>query len=117
MIYGSTSLPGEEGQTLLKSGVDRLLSAVDQESKATTLWSLRYTQLGYWGGQPEEEEVSYHLNGRVASFPPPCLDLAFDDGMLGVVRSVWEKVMGGEVTEPEEFMKFEDRNEEIDDDI
>lgn len=50
------------------------------------------------------------------SFPPPSLDLAFDDGVLGVVRSVWGKVMGEEVSD-EEFMKFEERNEEVDDDM
>lgn len=51
----------------------------------------------------------------MSCFPPPSLDLTFDDGLLDAVRSVWAKVMGGQVSD-EEFMKFEDRNEEIDDD-
>lgn len=49
----------------------------------------------------------------VLAFPPPSLELKFDDSMLDYVRTMWEKIMG-EDAEPDFFMKFEDR-EAIDD--
>ena len=98
---------------MIRAGIDRLLAS-DQTSTVTVLWSLRYTQLGLWGGDQPHEGIVSHLDGRVMCLPPPCLDLAFDDELLETVQTVWKRVMGDD-SDDHAFMKFDDRNEEVDD--
>ncbi|OJD14146.1 hypothetical protein AJ78_05473 [Emergomyces pasteurianus Ep9510] len=114
IMYGSTLLTGSDdydGQSAIQSAATNLLASTD--SGAKILWSLRYTQLGVLGGASlsapvELSSVSSSLSGRVFSFAPPSLDLAFDDGILDQVRSVWEAVTDGDA-ERGEFLRFEDR--------
>ncbi|PGH34084.1 hypothetical protein GX50_03047 [[Emmonsia] crescens] len=114
VIYGSTLLTGndhDDGQYLIQSAATNLLASTD--ANANILWSLQYTQLGVLDGvfpsSPIElYPVSSTLLGRVFSFAPPNLDLAFDDGMLDQVRSVWEAITEGDA-ERGEFLEFEDR--------
>ncbi|PGH26394.1 hypothetical protein AJ80_01892 [Polytolypa hystricis UAMH7299] len=106
VIYASVSLPGNEGQTLLEAAVKHLISSVD--AKGQILWSLRYTQLGLPG---DKDVPNDHLEGalpQVMSFPPPSLDLAFDDSMVDQVRYTWRKVVDEEVDDAT-FLEFEDR--------
>jgi hypothetical protein len=96
---------------LIEGAIERLLqSSGGPDSKI--LWSLRYTQLGRAvGGDTQPANV---VSGNVIQFPAPSLDLAFDESTLDLVRDAWTLVMGDEAS-PEEFMKFEDR-ENYDDD-
>jgi Rab proteins geranylgeranyltransferase component A len=41
-------------------------------------------------------------------FPPPSVDLAFDDSILDSVKEMWKRIMGDEVDE-EDFLKFDQR--------
>ncbi len=41
-------------------------------------------------------------------FPPPSVDLAFDDSILDTVREMWQRIMGEEVEEAD-FLRFENR--------
>ncbi|KAK2760283.1 Rab proteins geranylgeranyltransferase component A [Arachnomyces sp. PD_36] len=110
VIYGSTSVSGEEGEGFIRAGVERVLSA---EGGGKVLWCLSYTQLGVWGD--EVGDIEEYVGGKVVGFPAGRLDLGFADGMLGEVRSVWKRVVGDEEGE-EGFMVFAERNEEVDDD-
>ena len=47
-------------------------------------------------------------SGRILIFPPPVLDLAFDDSIIDHVKAIWEIVLGAEADE-QHFMLFEDR--------
>lgn len=76
------------------------------EVGACVLWSLRFTQLGCADNASVNSVTS--AAGRVIRFPPPSLDLAFDDAMIDAVQKVWKTVMGDEARE-EDFMQFEDR--------
>ncbi|KAJ5595561.1 uncharacterized protein N7459_001769 [Penicillium hispanicum] len=105
IIYASVSVPGPEGQTLLECAVDQLLRA--EGPQATVLWSMRYNQLGRFsndGTQPTINALSPH----VYSFPPPNLDLAFEDETVDMVKQAWVKIVGDEAS-PDDFMIFDER--------
>ncbi|KAL2001950.1 hypothetical protein VTN02DRAFT_966 [Thermoascus thermophilus] len=110
VIYASVSLPGDEGQSLLHSAVEKLLQKFSADGSPTVLWSLRYTQLGLTSedGDAVRTVTEGLLSEKILSLPPPSLDLAFDDGLIDAVRTAWKKVLGDEVRD-EEFMNFEDR--------
>lgn len=43
-------------------------------------------------------------------FPPPSVDLAFDDSILDSVKEMWQRIMGEEVVRGD-FLRFDDRVE------
>ncbi|KAM0089591.1 Rab proteins geranylgeranyltransferase component A [Aspergillus fumigatus] len=47
------------------------------------------------------------LSANILSFPPPSLDLAFDDGVIDTVKEAWKIIMGDQASD--DFMNFEDR--------
>ncbi|KAL4786025.1 GDP dissociation inhibitor [Aspergillus varians] len=112
VLYGSVSIPGQQGQSLIEGAVEKLLQS-SAGLDAKILWSLRYTQLGQAavGGETRPTNV---VSDNIIRFPPPSLDLAFDDCTIDLVKDAWTIVMGDEASS-EEFMKFEDR-EAYDDD-
>ncbi|CRG86193.1 Rab proteins geranylgeranyltransferase component A [Talaromyces islandicus] len=117
VIYGSVSISGQEGQGLLQKAVDSLLgSFANTEDKPTVLWRLCFTQIGSLDLSDSVENKIHHSGSsdQVLFFPPPSLDLAFDDDVVGGVRAGWKAVVGDE-THDDDFMKFEDR-EDYDDD-
>ncbi|PGH08665.1 hypothetical protein AJ79_05947 [Helicocarpus griseus UAMH5409] len=106
VIYGSTMLTGDnEGQSLIQSAAYNLVTSVDANAKV--LWTLQYTQLGI-DGASTTQQLSVAGSGRVYSFGPPSFDLAFDDGMIDQVRSVWDAITDGDA-ERGEFLQFENR--------
>lgn len=111
IIYGSVAVSGPEGHTLLERAVDRLLQA--EGPKAFALWSMRYNQLGNLSnnGAPSTIQI---LSPHVFSFPPPSLDLAFEDETVDMIKQAWVKIVGDEV-DHDEFMIFEDREGTSDD--
>lgn len=111
IIYGSVAVSGSEGHTLLERAVDRLLQA--EGPQAIALWSMRYNQLGRLsnGGTPLTIQT---LSPHVFSFPPPSLDLAFEDETVDMIKQAWVKIVGDEVAH-DDFMIFEDREGTSDD--
>jgi hypothetical protein len=111
IIYGSVAVSGSEGHTLLERAVDRLLKA--EGPQAIALWSMRYNQLGRLsnGGTPPTIQT---LSPHVFSFPPPSLDLAFEDETVDMIKQAWVEIVGDEVAH-DEFMIFEDREGTSDD--
>lgn len=108
VVYGSVSLPGSQGQPLLESAVNRLLQ-FEAHPTAKVLWSLRYTQLGrYGGGVDSAQSIASNPAKNIIWFPPPSLDLAFDDTTIDIVRAAWKVIMGVDAVDAE-FMSFEDR--------
>ncbi|RHZ55681.1 hypothetical protein CDV55_104919 [Aspergillus turcosus] len=108
VLYSSVSISGPDGQSLLESAIHKLLqSSADQNAKI--LWSLRFTQLGRLSqdvrGTPRIQKSS--LSANILSFPPPSLDLAFDDALIDTVKDAWKMIMGDQASD--DFMNFEDR--------
>ncbi|GAA5231340.1 hypothetical protein GCM10025794_31660 [Massilia kyonggiensis] len=70
---------------------------------------MRFTQLGRPSrdvrGTPGIQRSS--LSANILSFPPPSLDLAFDDGVIDTVKEAWKIIMGDQASD--DFMNFEDR--------
>ncbi|KAL4890717.1 GDP dissociation inhibitor [Aspergillus ambiguus] len=104
VVYGSVSIPGQEGQSLIEAAVSKLLESTT-DADAEVLWSLRYTQLGRL--HEACSKLTVHPN-NILSFPAPSLDLAFDDSVLDTVKEAWQIVMGNEGAD-HEYMVFEDR--------
>jgi hypothetical protein len=107
ILYAATSLSSEMGFDLLNKATDALLAAVDDTPAPTSLWSMRYKQRASSGSEPLPP-----TGGHILSFPPPSMDLAFDDVILDNVKEVWQKIMGDDAGE---FLSFKDR-EAYDDD-
>ncbi|OJJ38156.1 hypothetical protein ASPWEDRAFT_103274, partial [Aspergillus wentii DTO 134E9] len=109
VIYGSVNVSGPQGQSLLETAVQKLLqSTVGLDAKV--LWSLRYTQLGRRDDASNIAEAirTSSAPDKVICFPPPSLDLAFDDALIDMVKEAWTMIMGAEAAQ-HEFMTFEDR--------
>ncbi|KAL2830201.1 GDP dissociation inhibitor-domain-containing protein [Aspergillus cavernicola] len=105
VLYGSVSIPGQQGQSLIEGAIGKLLQS-SAGPDARVLWSLRYTQLGRAvDGDTRPANV---VSGNVIRFPPPSLDLSFDDSIIDLVKDAWNVVMDNEAS-PEEFMSFTDR--------
>ena len=115
MIYASTLCPpgGQEDKDIqrLDEGVARLLDVLRLPGlNPEVLWSLKYRAKG----RPIDTEAGPILSsnsGRLMTFPPPSIDLAFDDSILKDVREVWKRIMGDEV-EDSDFLKFAERGVE-----
>ena len=93
-------MSGEQGFNLLNEAITRLLFTVDVTPAPKILWSIQYQQ------QPSSGSESLPTGDQVLCFPPPTLDLAFDDTVLDNVQEVWQKIMGDDQGE---FLRFQDR--------
>lgn len=98
----STSTPpaGSDTEAIhrLHTAIARLLDASPIDSagpKPKTLWQLTYRAMGR-GINTEPGPIGSAVSGRVMIFPPPSVDLAFDDSILDSVKEVWKVVMGGD---------------------
>ncbi|KAE8415900.1 GDP dissociation inhibitor-domain-containing protein [Aspergillus pseudocaelatus] len=115
VIYGSVSHAGAQGQSLIESAVHRLLQS-NAEPDAKVLWSLRYTQLGLSSNGANARSSKFEgPSSNILCFPPPSLDLAFDDALIDRVKDAWQLVMGDKANE-QDFMNFEDREHADDED-
>ncbi|KAB8269404.1 GDP dissociation inhibitor-domain-containing protein [Aspergillus minisclerotigenes] len=115
VVYGSVSHAGAGGQSLIESAVHRLLQT-NAEPDAKVLWSLRYTQLGLSSNGANAHSSKFEgPSSNILCFPPPSLDLGFDDALIDRVKEVWKLVMGDEANE-QEFMNFEEREHADDED-
>ncbi|CAO2651106.1 Nn.00g094030.m01.CDS01 [Neocucurbitaria sp. VM-36] len=108
LLYASTSLSGDKGFELLQQAVEALLSSVDVTPPPSILWSIKYQQQPSSGS----ESLPTGVDNQVLHFPPPSMDLAFDDSVLENVRELWQKIMG----DGGEFLVFQDREAYADDD-
>lgn len=97
---------------MIEGAIDKLLQS-SAEPGSEALWSLRYTQLGR--AVCGDTRPANAVSGNVIRFPPPSLDLAFDDSTIDLVKDAWALVMGDEAS-PEDFMNFEDRENYDDED-
>lgn len=116
VVYGSVSVPGQEGQRLLETAIDLLLDSFsDATGKPAVLWSMRFTQVGTLN-DASASPVLYKStkSDQILYFAPPSLDLAFDDSIVESVRECWKAILGEEA-QGDTFMNFEDR-ETYDDD-
>ncbi|KAL4940255.1 hypothetical protein BDV06DRAFT_230459 [Aspergillus oleicola] len=109
ILYSSVSIPGQQGHSLIDGAIEKLLRS-NAGPDARVLWSLRYTQLGRAVGTGGETRPANVVSGNVVRFPPPSLDLAFDDSTIDLVKDAWTMVMGDEATD-EAFLRFEDRED------
>jgi hypothetical protein len=116
VVYGSVSVPGQQGQRLLETAINRLLESFsDATGKPTVLWSLRFTQVGTREGTSDLPLLYKSTKSdQILYFAPPSLDLAFDDSIVESVKQCWKAVLGEEAQDAM-FMTFDDR-ETYDDD-
>jgi Rab proteins geranylgeranyltransferase component A len=82
-------------------------------SKPEVLWTMTYRSKGR-SIDSQAGPIQSLMSGRVMIFPPPSIDLAFDDSILESVREMWKQIMGDEI-EHAEFLRFEERRAGDDD--
>lgn len=111
ILYASTALPAPKGPYLLRSAISSLLSTVDVTPTPTVLYSVQYER----SEAAPASSLSTIQDERILRIPPTGLDLAFDDESIEGVKDVWRKIVGdGE--DVGEFLVFEDREGNADDD-
>jgi hypothetical protein len=100
-----------ESKCLLSSALTALLATVAGDAEpATALYQLYYEQRG-------AKAATLDVEGNIATFGLPLLDLAFNDKTLDPVRQAWELAMGPEAKNEEvEYLAFDDREGVNDDD-
>lgn len=120
VIYASTlsSLGGHGGEApgRLATAVSCLLDASpSKDDKPEVLWSLQYRATGR-SVSSESGEIRFGMCDRVMTFPPPSIDLTFDDSILENVKEVWKRVMGDAVEEST-FLRFDEPGVRGEDDM
>ena len=120
VIYASTlSSPGGcggEDLRRLATAVAWLLDASPSiDRKPEVLWSLKYRAAGRPVGS-EPGAIRFGTFDRVMVFPPPSIDLAFDDSILENVKEIWKRVMGDAVEESA-FLRFDEPGVRGEDDL
>lgn len=98
---------------LLGANIDTTVSREleQQNPAAEILFELRYEQT--------RASTGNHVGGNTYAFPPPSLDLAFDDSTLGNVEDAYLHVLGrigGDQVQETPYMVFESRERFDDDD-
>lgn len=107
MVYLST-LAASEAEELLNAALSALVKAVPSESEQPKiLYRLTYEQ-----GQGCQSTT---VDGGLIKMPTSSLSLTFDDAMLPAVQKAWT-VLQHAVDEDQEYMNFEDREGQGDDD-
>jgi Rab proteins geranylgeranyltransferase component A len=69
------------------------------------------TGRGVADGDAAKPRIQTAMSGKVMVFPPPSVDLVFDDSILESVKEVWKVVMAtkGEEALDGDFLKFDPR--------
>lgn len=120
VIYASMSRPTDvDDRTAgrrLEVAVSRLLNATPdtRDHQARVLWRMVYQSTGHGVRENDaaRSQIRSAMSGRVMVFPPPSIDLVFDDSILDSVKEVWKRVMalkGDEEARDEDFLIFDPR--------
>ena len=78
-----------------------------------SLWSLTYTASAAAAHSAVDLTLS-RPRPSVLVFPPQPYDIAFPDNILDVVKDAWKTILGSDV-EDDSFLRFEEREHEVDD--
>jgi hypothetical protein len=102
----------DSAKSRLEGAVSALLETVD--AKDGVLWSLSYRKK-----EPAAEATpgsSLHKHSpQTFVFAPRAHDIAFDDGVLDAVKETWETVLGKDTAVESSFLRFEEREGEVED--
>lgn len=90
--------------------MEKLLRVTEESSQTTVLWSLEYEQHNHKKERPPNLQNlnSEHVTPQLLKFPPPSMDLVFDDGALDAVKWAWLKIIGPDA-DPDGFLIFPER--------
>lgn len=116
VIYGSTLLTESNSEPStrerLRQAAEQVVGACDDTAKI--LWEMSYTSQSLSiDNPPVPTSFTSDPSGRILAFPPQPHDIAFDDSILDTVKAAWEKIMGP-AAEGVEFMRFEPKSEDLD---
>jgi Rab proteins geranylgeranyltransferase component A len=98
----------ETGKARLESAVKSFLENVG--AGESLLWSMSYRV-----GTPAGDDSEQKTMPRVSTLPPRAFDVALDDAILVDVKQAWEKVLGPEGGAKSTFLRFEERENEVED--
>ncbi|KAI1617457.1 GDP dissociation inhibitor [Exophiala viscosa] len=111
VIYASLQADDSSSKHRLEAAVESFLGS--QGAAAALLWSLSYTASAATANFAAGLSLS-RPRPSILVFPPQPYDIAFSDDVLDVVRDAWKTVLGSDV-EDDSFLRFEEREHEVDD--
>ncbi|KIW75796.1 hypothetical protein Z517_10540 [Fonsecaea pedrosoi CBS 271.37] len=112
VIYASVVSEDSTSRSRLETAVKAFLDTVG--AKDSLLWSLSYRALGPAIDSTLDTPLSGEQPGVIV-FPPRPQELAFDDGILHAVNDAWQKILGPEAATASTFLRFEERDTEVED--
>jgi len=113
IVYGSVE-DHEASHARLQAAIHLLLQPSTTSSVVVeVLWSISYVSNGAGIGAEVSSAFDQDDSGQIITLRPPNIDIAFDDNITEVVRSIWERIMGTEA-ELSQFMRFEEREQSLD---
>ncbi|EXJ72081.1 uncharacterized protein A1O5_04585 [Cladophialophora psammophila CBS 110553] len=112
LIYASVVSEDGSSKDRLQAAVRGFLDTVS--AKDSLLWSLSYRAVGP-GIFSTSDYPPPRKHSQVILFPPKPQDVAFDDGILHAVNEAWQVILGPEVAANSTFLRFEERESEIED--
>ncbi|KAI9786437.1 MAG: Rab proteins geranylgeranyltransferase component A [Geoglossum umbratile] len=117
VLYASVSAESGHGYTLLDKAIKGLLESIKSDPSPEVLYQIKYTQTST-SSSPDKVELDPQTSipnspKNVLLFPPPSLDLVFDDSILERVKTFWRMIIGRDEDEEGagDFMAFGDREE------
>jgi Rab proteins geranylgeranyltransferase component A len=113
IIYASVVSDDKPAKDRLKNAVSAFL--VSMNANDTILWSLAFRVTGSSVSASPDNSISRDSSSRVMLFPRRPHDIAFDDNVLDTVRDAWTAILGDEVAAESSFLRFEERETELDD--
>ena len=116
VLYASVSTESEYSYSLLDKAIECLLESMGNDPSPEVLYQIKYTQTSTSSLtdrvkiDPQTPASMSNSPENILLFPPPSLDLVFDDSILERVKTFWRKITdedgdGGSG----DFMAFEDR--------
>lgn len=91
-----------------------MIKTTNDPEQPKVLWTLAYTLDEAAHPTPGHNYTSDDSSKRVVVLPERIHDLAFDDTILDNVKHAWETILGERSAEYD-FLRFEERKEENDD--
>ncbi|KIX10428.1 uncharacterized protein Z518_01510 [Rhinocladiella mackenziei CBS 650.93] len=112
VIYASVVADDASSKSRLEAAVNDFLDTCG--TTPSLLWSLSYQVSGPAIDPASPSSFLRKNSSQVLVFAPEPHDQSFHDGVLGAVKEAWKVVMGADAADST-FLRFEDRESEVED--
>ena len=113
IIYASVVSDKDSAKDQLGAAVTAFLETLGADE--SPLWLLSYRVSGPTIDAASTYPPLQKHSSQILILPPPPHDIAFGDGVLDGVKEAWELIAGPEVVADSTFLRFEERESEMED--